>query len=59
MIRLIAELTGQNLETIAKDADRDLWFTAEQARDYGPVDAVLQSVSDVRPAGDRHRIGLG
>ena len=59
MIRLISEHTGQDLETIARDADRDRWFTAEQARDYGFVDRVLTSVADIRPAADRQRIGLG
>jgi ATP-dependent Clp protease protease subunit len=54
----IAEHTGQDLATIARDADRDRWFTAEQARDYGFVDRVLESVADIRPAADRHRIGL-
>ena len=58
MNRLIAEHTGQDLATIARDADRDRWFTAEQARDYGFVDRVLESVPDIRPAADRHRIGL-
>jgi len=57
MNRLIAEHTGQDIATIARDADRDRWFTAEQARDYGFVDRVLESVADIRPAGDRHRIG--
>jgi len=59
MIRLISEHTGQDLDTIARDADRDRWFTAEQARDYGFVDRVLTSVADIRPAADRQRIGLG
>lgn len=58
MNRLIAEHTRQELATIARDADRDRWFTAEQARDYGFVDRVLESVADIRPAADRHRIGL-
>ena len=58
MNRLIAEHTGQDIATIARDADRDRWFTAEQARDYGFVDLVLESVADIRPAADRHRIGL-
>ncbi len=58
MIRLISEHTGQDLEAIARDADRDRWFTAEQARDYGFVDRVLESVADIRPATDRQRIGL-
>jgi ATP-dependent Clp protease, protease subunit len=59
MNRLIAEHTGQDIETITRDADRDRWFTAEQARDYGFVDRVLTSVADIRPAADRQRIGLG
>jgi len=58
MNALIAEHTGQDLATIAKDADRDRWFTADEARDYGFVDRVLESVADIRPAADRHRIGL-
>src|SRR6478735_9090300 len=59
MNRLISEHTGQALETIARDADRDRWFTAAQALEYGFVDRVLQTVSDIRPSGDRQRIGLG
>jgi ATP-dependent Clp protease protease subunit len=55
---LIAEHTGQDLDTIARDADRDRWFTAAQARDYGFVDRVLESVADIRPTADRQRIGL-
>ena len=58
MNALIAAHTGQDLATIAKDADRDRWFTADEARDYGFVDRVLESVADIRPAADRHRIGL-
>ena len=55
---LIAEHTGQDLQTIERDADRDRWFTAAQALEYGFVDQILQSVADVRPAADRQRIGL-
>ncbi|WP_433299579.1 ClpP family protease [Pseudonocardia sp. CA-142604] len=44
MKREIAELTarhtGQSVETITADADRDRWFTAQEARDYGIVDHV-------------------
>ena len=58
MNRLISEHTGQALETIARDADRDRWFTAAQALEYGFVDRVLQTVSDIRPTVDRQRIGL-
>ena len=38
---LTATHTGQPVETITADADRDRWFTAEQARAYGLVDHVV------------------
>ncbi|MFF8594081.1 ClpP family protease [Streptomyces sp. NPDC015220] len=56
--RLTAEHTGQSEETISRDGDRDRWFTAEQAREYGMVDRVAQSLADVRPASPHRRIGL-
>ncbi|MGW1747393.1 ClpP family protease [Streptomyces sp. NPDC002092] len=58
MERLIAENTGQSAETIARDGDRDRWFTAEEAREYGMVDRVLESLADVRPAASKRRMGL-
>ncbi|MGW4867678.1 ClpP family protease [Streptomyces chartreusis] len=58
MERLIAENTGQSPETIARDGDRDRWFTAEEAREYGMVDRVLESLADVRPAASKRRMGL-
>ena len=58
MERLIAENTGQTPETIARDGDRDRWFTAEEAREYGMVDRVLESLTDVRPAASKRRMGL-
>ncbi|MEV7359127.1 MULTISPECIES: ATP-dependent Clp protease proteolytic subunit [unclassified Kitasatospora] len=56
--RITAEHTGQSEETIARDGDRDRWFTAEQAREYGIVDRVVESVADIRPAASRRRMGL-
>ncbi|KUN81418.1 ATP-dependent Clp protease proteolytic subunit [Streptomyces griseoruber] len=56
--RLTAEHTGQTPETIARDGDRDRWFTAEQAREYGIVDRVVDSFTEVRPAPARRRMGL-
>jgi ATP-dependent Clp protease protease subunit len=38
---LTAAHTGRPVETITADADRDRWFTAEQARAYGLVDHVV------------------
>jgi Protease subunit of ATP-dependent Clp proteases len=40
MAELIARHTGQTLEQIEKDSDRDRWFTAEEAMAYGFVDHV-------------------
>jgi ATP-dependent Clp protease protease subunit len=56
--RITAEHTGQSVETIARDGDRDRWFTAEQAKEYGIVDRVVESVADIRPATSRRRMGL-
>ena len=41
MAELIAEHSGQTLEQIQADSERDRWFTAEQARDYGLCDRVI------------------
>src|SRR5246127_631026 len=43
--------TGQPIEQIEKDADRDRWFTAEEAKDYGFVDQVIRSAIEVPTAG--------
>jgi ATP-dependent Clp protease protease subunit len=56
--RITAEHTGQSEETISRDGDRDRWFTAGQAKEYGMVDRVVESLDDVRPAGSRRRMGL-
>lgn len=41
MAKLLSERTGQTIERIEADFDRDRWFTAEQAKDYGIVDKIL------------------
>lgn len=56
--RLTAEHTGQSPETISRDGDRDRWFTAEQARDYGMVDRIVDSLDAIRPTAGRRRAGL-
>ncbi len=45
MAELIAEHTGQTFEQITKDSDRDRWFTAQQAQDYGIVDHVITNAA--------------
>ena len=43
LAELIAKHTGQPLETIEADSDRDRWFSAEQALEYGLIDNVITS----------------
>jgi ATP-dependent Clp protease, protease subunit len=40
--RIIAENTGRTEEQVAKDADRDYYMTAEEAKEYGIVDEVVK-----------------
>src|SRR3954471_6993861 len=47
MAELIAQHTGQSVATIEADSDRDRWFTAEQAKEYGMVDQVAASAGQV------------
>ncbi len=41
MAERIAEHSGQTVEQIEEDSERDRWFTAEQAKDYGIIDNVI------------------
>lgn len=43
---ILAERTGQSLERIAEDVERDYYMTAEQAKDYGLVDKVIVQRGD-------------
>jgi ATP-dependent Clp protease protease subunit len=36
--QILSERTGQSLERIAKDTDRDFWLSAEEAVEYGAID---------------------
>jgi ATP-dependent Clp protease protease subunit len=44
--KIIAEETGQPLEQVEKDTDRDHWMSVEEAMDYGIVNQVIHSMSD-------------
>lgn len=45
--RIFADATGQPIEKIAKDTDRDYWLSAKDAIDYGLVSKVITSQSDI------------
>ena len=47
----IAFHTGQTIEAIERDSDRDRWFTADEARDYGFVDQVVARANQVPSEG--------
>ena len=59
ILRLISEHTGQPIDVVERDSRRDRWFTAEEARDYGLIDHILDRVDDVRPAIARNMMGVG
>ena len=48
---LIAEQTGKSVEQITADSDRDKWFTAEEALEYGFIDKIVTGASDVSGGG--------
>ena len=41
MAEMISEHSGQTFEQVQQDSERDRWFTAEAAKDYGLVDSVI------------------
>jgi ATP-dependent Clp protease, protease subunit len=47
MAERISFHTGQPLQRIEADSDRDRWFTAEEAKDYGFIDSVIERAPDV------------
>jgi ATP-dependent Clp protease protease subunit len=50
MAELIAEHTGQSVDQVQADSERDRWFTAQQALEYGFVDHVVSRVAQM-PSG--------
>ena len=49
LLRLTAEQTGQPVETVERDSRRDRWFSASEALEYGLIDHIVETVTDVRP----------
>ena len=41
LYQIIADHSGQSLEKVERDSDRDYWMTAEEAKNYGMIDEVL------------------
>ena len=51
MAERIAHHTGQSVDQISLDFDRDRWFTAQEALDYGIIDRVIEKSRQVVPDG--------
>ena len=51
LFELISKHTGQALEQVELDADRDRWFTAEQSKEYGFIDHVVANAAEVASGG--------
>jgi ATP-dependent Clp protease, protease subunit len=51
MAELIAQHSGRSVEEITRDSDRDRWFTAEAAKEYGLIDEVITNASNIPGGG--------
>jgi len=58
VLGIIAEDTGQPFDRVFEDSLHDRWYTAEQAREYGFIDGIVDSFGQVMPGVRKHRIGL-
>ncbi|WP_040835474.1 ClpP family protease [Nocardia brevicatena] len=56
VLGLIAEDTGQPYERVYEDSLHDRWFTAEQAKEYGFIDHIVDSFAQVVP--QRQKVGI-
>ena len=45
--QIIAEQTGQSLERVTQDTDRDYWMSVEESLEYGLVGTIIKSVSEL------------
>ena len=59
MAELTADQTGQSVETILKDTDRDKWFTAKDALEYGFYDKIAAHAGTVAGGGGTNANGNG
>lgn len=45
--KLFSEQTGQPIERVSKDTDRNFWMSAEEAKEYGLVGTIITSAADL------------
>ncbi len=46
--KILAKQTGQPLEKVERDTDRDFYLTADEAKDYGLIDSVIGAIGQVK-----------
>ena len=46
--QIIANETGQPIERVEQDTDRDYWMSAEEAIEYGIVGAIISSIDEIK-----------
>ena len=45
--KILSERTGQPLERIEQDTERDHYMTAEEAKEYGLIDEVMYNINNI------------
>lgn len=58
VLTLIADDTGQPVEQVFADSQRDRWYTAREAFEYGFIDSIVSSFEEITPH-NRRNIGIG
>lgn len=46
--KIVSEVTGKDMETLKKDADRDFWMSPEEALAYGLVGKIITSKAEAK-----------
>jgi ATP-dependent Clp protease, protease subunit len=49
LVHLYMEATGKDYDTIERAVDRDTWMTAEEAKEYGLVDKIVDNYAQIEP----------
>lgn len=57
VLRLVAEDTGQPVDRVFEESLHDHWYTAQEAREFGFIDAIVEGFGDIRPR-ERARTGF-
>jgi ATP-dependent Clp protease protease subunit len=48
LVQIIATETGQSVERVRKDTDRNYWMSASEAIDYGLANKIISSIKDLK-----------